>query len=49
MRDPFVGYDSWLERPYQDECAKADEAEWTDEHTTFTSDCCGVPVTCRVS
>lgn len=24
MRDPFVGYDAWLERPYQDMIADAD-------------------------
>lgn len=24
MRDPFAGYDAWLERPYQDMIAEAD-------------------------
>jgi len=27
MRDPFAGYDAWLERPFQEMCAQQ-EAEW---------------------
>jgi len=40
----FVGYDAWLERPYQDDCDRAAREEWLDENTTFTTDCCGEEV-----
>lgn len=31
MRDPFAGYDAWLERPYQDMIAEADAFyEWAE-------------------
>ena len=45
MRDAFDGYDSWLERPYQEQYAREEEQEWIDENTTFETQCCGVDVT----
>ena len=44
-RDPWAGYDSWLERPYQDDAKRQEELEWIDEHSTFETQCCGVDVT----
>ena len=33
MRDPFAGYDAWLERPYQDMIEESDRYyEWCEEH-----------------
>lgn len=33
MRDAFVGYDSWLEAPYQEMCREADAfCDWCDEN-----------------
>lgn len=34
-----MSYDSWLERPYQDDYERQDFEEWVDENTTFTTDC----------
>lgn len=32
MRDPFAGYDAWLERPYQDMIDESDRFyEWAEE------------------
>lgn len=44
MRDPFAGYDSWLEQPYQDECARGELEEWIAENTLFYSECCHAEV-----
>lgn len=31
MRDPFAGYDAWLERPYQEMCEAADAfVDWCE-------------------
>lgn len=33
MRDPFAGYDSWLEAPYQRMCKEADDyMGWCEEY-----------------
>lgn len=33
MRDPFAGYDAWLERPYQDMMEETDRfIDWCDEN-----------------
>jgi len=45
MRDPFENYDSWLERPYQEQYAREEEQEWIDEHSTFELECCGLDIT----
>jgi hypothetical protein len=44
MRDPFANYDSWLERPYQDAYDAQDRQEYIDEHSEYTTDCCGEDV-----
>lgn len=41
MRDPFVNYDQWLERPYQDQCDREAYAEWQSENTTAECGSCG--------
>lgn len=33
MRDPFAGYDAWLERPYQDMMEEGERfMEWVEEN-----------------
>lgn len=33
MRDPFAGYDAWLERPFQEECERAEAYQnWCEAH-----------------
>lgn len=39
MRDPFAGYDEWLERPYQDMIEASDAFyEWAEEEGFDTED-----------
>ena len=38
MRDPFANYDSWLDRPYQDQC---EQDEWILENETAECADCG--------
>ena len=42
--ESFPNYDNWLERPYQDACARADREDYLREHATYTTDCCGQDV-----
>lgn len=39
MRDPFAGYDAWLERPFQEMMEESDRfMEWAEENEYDLSD-----------